>query len=338
MNFGGKGINSAVKTKTQSGVKTTDVLFVTHVVGSRKPFALRLLKANKVFIVTWPGTCTDPKRQVPFFDEDRHVILDIGSPEDLGIGRQNVIDYARDHDIRRFWMADDDIHTIRKVDPHAGSIHAIRSGFDVSEIDFEEDCGLGGLASAGCMFKTWQGAKFAKRLVWGMVMIDLDYFGSAKYNPGGWEDVDLQLQFIRDGLKFQTTNYYGFGKEVARGGKKSLANPTDKILHRAYHLYGLHGDNLKFDMKDFHVIPGSITSGDLGPIDPKTGLQEIYLPWPHIVLPVPKTGYKYPPYRYRTDTFDHWYEDLEKDRREYPDRFGKFGIPHMKGVSHTKTR
>jgi hypothetical protein len=42
----------------------------------------------------------------------------------------------------------------------------------------------------------------------------------------------------------------------------------------------------------------------------------------------------YPPYRYRTDTFDNWYEDIEKDRRDYPDRFGKFGMPHMKGVVH----
>jgi hypothetical protein len=166
-------------------------------------------------------------------------------------------------------------------------------------------------------------------------MLDTDYMGGLEYRPGGWEDVDMQLRFIEHRLKYQTTNYYGFGKYVALG-KKSIANPPEKVLHRAYHLYGLHGDNLKFDIKDY----GLRTDADLSAFDPdylkttEDGRHIVFLPWPHIVLPVPKEGYLKPPYKYRTDTYEHWYEDLKKDITEYPDNFGKYGIPHMKGVSH----
>jgi hypothetical protein len=220
-----------------------EAVFITHVIGSRKPTALKLTK-GPIYVVTWPGTCTDPEAQIPFWDSSRMTLLEIGNREWVANARNNIVEYAASHGISRLWQVDDDVRYAAKVENDVRK-NLGKVGIDWREIEFEEDAGLCGILTMGVMFDSWKKKTFSNGLIFGAFCVNVPNMKGLKWRPGGREDLEMQLQCLQAGIKTQCRVDWGFAKQPFVS-KTSIANPIERQWNMVHHLYSLHGDNLKF--------------------------------------------------------------------------------------------
>ena len=294
-------------------MKTAEAIFVLHGDVNRKSKVLSLLE-DDAYVVVWPDTShEDAVKNLKGFDPAKHTVLNIGSKEKLYIGRNNIIDWCKEHDIKRFWMLDDDILKFRLGGPSQEYKNTTFVNGDehakciLKNVDFEDDTGLGGLAMSGVMFnKAVDKPKYAKRFVWAAVFIDLDY-NPVRYSVEGYDDIDMQLECLTRGIKIQTHNWIGHTKPQWLT-KKSLNSKVDKINYNNYLVYSKWGDNVKVDVyydKQRNKYFRAHLRYPFKNYDPATS-------------------------KYSTDSVESFVQSLEDDYRDHPENFRVCGLPHMR--------
>lgn len=290
-------------------MKSSEAVFVLHGDVNRKSKVLSLIY-DKVYIVVWPGTShEDSVKNLTGYDPEKHTILEIGNREKLYIGRNNIIDWCKEHNISRFWMIDDDVDKFRLGGPSQEYKDKVFHGDQCvfSNIEFDDDVGLGGMTMAGVMFnKAIDKPMFAKRFVWAVIFLDLDY-NNVRYSVEGYDDIDMQLECLTRGIKVQTHNWLGHRKPQWIN-KKSLNSQLDKINYNNYLVYKKWGDNVKIDVY----------------YDKK---QNKYFR-AHVRYPF--KNFNPSEAKYATDTLENFVNSLETEYKDHPDHFRVCGLPHMK--------
>jgi hypothetical protein len=291
-------------------MKTSEAVFVLHGDVERKSKLLDIL-AGEAFVVVWPDVSDeDAKRNLIGFDSARHTILHIGSKEKLYIGRNNIIDWCKEHNITRFWMLDDDIGNFKFGGPHAEYRDKIRidGKLNLNSVEFEDDTGLGGMSMAGIMFNRAVDCphEFCNRFIWAAVFIDLS-INNIRYSIEGYDDIDMQLECIKNGIKTQTTSWLGHYKP-AWYNKKSLNSSTEKIDYNNYLIYKKWGESTKIDI---YYVNG-------------VRYFRIHIRYPYRCLDDA-------PRKYNTDSLEEFVKSLETDYTEHPENFKVSGLPHMRG-------
>lgn len=289
-------------------MKKSEAVFVLHGDVTRKTKILNLL-GGEVNIVIWPGV--DHKLAVSNmegYDETKHHILEIGSREKLYIGRNNIIDYCKEHGIKRFWMLDDDVafRLSKGHEEYTDKVYADGKYF-LSELEFDDEIGLGGLTMGGVMFNHHIDApKFSNRFIWAAVFIDLDY-NNIRYSIEGYDDIDMQLECVKNGIKTQTQNWLGQTKPNWLN-KKSLNSQMDKINYNNYLIYKKWKDTVKMDV--YYDKQGN-------------KYFRVHVKWPYKIK-----DHLEP--KFSTESLESFVQSLETEYANNPNSFKICGLPHMK--------
>jgi len=230
-------------------MKTAEAIFVLHGDISRKTKLLKLL-GDQVYVVIWPGVDhKDAIKNLEGYDPSLHTLLEIGSREKLYIGRNNIIDWCKENGIKRFWMLDDDV-TFRLAGPSQEfKDQLFKNGkYYFKTLEFEDEVGLGGLTMGGAMFnKAMHQPKFSNRFIWAAIFIDLDY-NNIRYSVEGYDDIDMQLECVKNNIKTQTHNWFGQIKPNWVTKKNSLNSQIEKIDYNNYVIYKKWGDSVRIDI------------------------------------------------------------------------------------------
>lgn len=295
-------------------MKKSEAIFVLHGDVTRKSKILSLI-GDDAYIVIWPGV--DHKKAVENlegYDKSKHTILEIGSREKLYIGRNNIIDWCRRNNIKRFWMLDDDV-TFRLDGPSQEFKDNVfkNEKYYLSNLEFDDDIGLGGMTSSGVMFNnTVDSPMYSNRFIWATIFIDLDY-NDIKYSIEGYDDIDMQLECIKNNIKTQTFNWLGQAKPNWLT-KKSLNSQIDKINCNNYLVYKKWGDAIRIDVyydknnnKYFRA----------------------HLRYPYKIENSLFT-------KYSTDSLESFIDSLEEAYRKNPNSFKVCGLPHMRTENKNK--
>ena len=287
-------------------MKKSEEIFVLHGDVNRKSKILTLL-GGKINVVVWPGTDHNSvKNSLVGFDDSLHTILEIGSREKLYIGRNNILDYAKKNGIKRFWMIDDDVG-FRLGGPSQEFKDAVfhDGKYWLNEIRFDDDVGLGGMTMAGVMFNNAIGSpEFSNRFVWATVFIDLDY-NNVRYSIEGYDDIDMQLECVKRGIKTQTTNWIGQIKPNWLT-KKSLNSQVGKINQNNFNVYEKWGDTVKIDVYYDKQ---------------KNKYFRVHVRWPYKIVDS---------FKFNKENVDKFVQSLEEEYANHPDSFHVCGLPHMK--------
>ena len=287
-------------------MKKSQEIFVLHGDVSRKSKILTLL-GGKISIVVWPGTDHQAiKQSLAGFDDSLHSILEIGSREKLYIGRNNILDYAAKNGIKRFWMIDDDVG-FRLGGPSQEFKDAVfhDGKYWLNEIGFDDDIGLGGMTMAGVMFNNAVGSpEFSNRFIWATVFVDLDY-NPVRYSIEGYDDIDMQLECVKRGIKTQTTNWIGQIKPNWLT-KKSLNSQVGKINQNNFNVYEKWGDTVKIDVYYDKQ---------------KNKYFRVHVRWPYKIVDS---------FKFNKENVEKFVQSLEEEYANHPDSFHVCGLPHMK--------
>lgn len=294
-------------------MKTAEAVFVLHGDVNRKSRILELIN-DDCYIVVWPDTSyEDAIKNLKGFDQNKHHVINIGSSDKLYIGRNNIINWCKENGITRFWMLDDDISKFRLGGPSQEFKDKVFTDgkCNVKNIEFDDDTGLGGLAMAGCMFNyAVDKPMFSQRFIWAMIFIDLS-INHIMYSVEGYDDIDMQLECFRNGIKFQTINWLGHIKPQWTT-KKSLNSKLDKINYNNYLIYKKWGDSTKIDV---YYAKGT---GE------KFYRIHVRYPYRYDANATPK---------FNTTSLEAFVESLDKEFEEHPETFKVCGLPHMRGKS-----
>ena len=289
-------------------MKTAEAVFVLHGDVTRKSKLLTLINGD-VNIVIWPGV--DHKLAVSNlegYDPERHHILEIGSREKLYIGRNNIIDYCKENGIKRFWMLDDDVSFRLSMGHDEWLNNVVVDGkvcFD--KIDFDDEVGLGGMTMGGVMFNCHRDApKYSNRFIWAAVFIDLDY-NNIRYTVEGYDDIDMQLECVKNGIKTQTQNWIGQTKPNWLN-KKSLNSQIDKINYNNYLIYKKWKDTVKMDVYYDKTMNKYF---------------RVHVKWPYKIK-----DHLEP--KFATESLEAFVESLETEYANNPSSFKVCGLPHLK--------
>lgn len=289
-------------------MKNSQAVFVLHGDVNRKSKVLNLLGGD-VNIVIWPGVDHElAVSNLEGYDPSKHHILEIGSREKLYIGRNNIIDYCKENGITRFWMLDDDIgfRLSKGHDEWLNNV-VIDEKVYLNNIGFEDEVGLGGMTMGGVMFNNHIDAPmFSNRFIWGAIFIDLDY-NNIRYSVEGYDDIDMQLECVKNGIKTQTQNWIGQVKPNWLT-KKSLNSQISKINLNNYLIYKKWKDTVKMDVyydKD------------------QNKYFRVHVKWPYKIK-----DHLEP--KFSTESLEAFVESLEKEYANNPKSFKVCGLPHLK--------
>jgi len=290
-------------------MKTSEAVFVLHGDVSRRSKILTLL-GGPVYIVIWPGVDhKDAVANLEGFDPSLHTLLEIGSREKLYIGRNNIIDWCKEHGIKRFWMLDDDI-ALKLAGPSQEFKDTVfKDGkYYFNNLEFEDEVGLGGLTMRGIMFfNAIHAPRFSNRFIWATIFIDLDY-NNIRYSIEGYDDIDMQLECIKNKIKTQTLNWLGQAKPQWLAKKNSLNSQMDKIDYNNYLVYKKWGDSIHIDV--YYDKKGN-----------KYFRAHIRYPY----------KLKNPIFtKYSTESLEAFVNSLEEDYKSHPENFKVCGLPHLR--------
>ena len=289
-------------------MKRAEVIFVLHGDVTRKSKLLSLL-GDDAYVVIWPNV--DYKKAIENldgFDSNKHTILEIGSREKLYIGRNNIIDWCKNNGITRFWMLDDDVN-FRLGGPSQEFKDSVfrNEKYYLKNLEFDDEVGLGGLTNAGIMFNNAiEAPKYSNRFIWATVFIDLDY-NNIKYSIEGYDDIDMQLECIKNKIKTQTINWLGVQKPVWLT-KKSLNSQIDKINYNNYQVYKKWGDTISMDV--YYDKSGN-------------KYFRAHVKYPYTIKNNIFTLYS-------RDSLESFVESLEKEYKRNSNNFKVCGLPHLK--------
>lgn len=290
-------------------MKTAEAVFMLHGDVERKSKLLNKV-TDDVYIVVWPGVShEDAIKNLEGYNPDKHTVLNIGSRDKLYIGRNNIIDWCKEHNISRFWMFDDDVYGFKFGGPHQEYRDKICTNgkLNIKEIEFEDNVGLGGMSMGGVMFNRAVGCPnmFCNRFIWAAIFIDLS-INPIKYSVEGYDDIDMQLECVKHGIKTQTTTWLGHYKPSWQN-KVSLNSSMDKINYNNYLIYKKWGDSTKIDI---YYVDG-------------VRYFRVHLKYPYKCLDeCPK--------KFNTDSLESFVQSLEDEFNAHPESFKVSGLPHMK--------
>lgn len=288
-------------------MKTAEAVFMLHGDITRKSKLLELID-DDVYIVAWPDIpAGDVVKNLSGFDPNKHKVLNIGSREKLFMGRNNIIDWCKQNGISRFWMLDDDIMNFRIGGPSQEFKDSIvRDGkVCLKSLEFDDETGLGGMTMSGVMFNhALDAPMFSNRFIWAAVFLDLTV-NSIRYSIEGYEDIDMQMECVKNGIKTQTHNWIGHAKPNWVN-KKSVNTPMSKINYYNYLIYRKWGDSTVIDVY----------------YDKQQNKYfRIHVRYPYKIKNT---------FRYSTDSVESFVESLEADYQQHPEHFKVCGLPHMK--------
>lgn len=288
-------------------MKTAEAVFMLHGDITRKSKLLELVD-DDVYIVAWPDIpAEDVVKNLSGFDPNKHKVLNIGSREKLFMGRNNIIDWCKQNGISRFWMLDDDIMNFRIGGPSQEFKDKVLHDGKVclKNLEFDDETGLGGMTMSGVMFNhALEAPMFSNRFIWAAVFLDLTV-NNISYSIEGYEDIDMQMECVKNGIKTQTHNWIGHAKPNWVN-KKSVNTPMSKINFYNYLIYRKWGDSTVIDVY----------------YDKQQNKYfRIHVRYPYKIKDT---------FRYSTDSLESFVESLEKDYQEHPEHFKVCGLPHMK--------
>jgi len=290
-------------------MKSAEAVFMLHGDVNRKSTLLNIINDN-AYIVVWPDTSKeDAVKNLVGYDPAKHTIINIGNKDKLYIGRNNIIDYCKEHGIKRFWMVDDDVFDFRLGGPSQEFKEKVRQNGKTTlmNVEFDDDVGLGGMTMRGVMFnKAVDKPQFGKRFIWAVVFIDLDY-NNIRYSVEGYDDIDMQLECVKNGIKIQTVNWLGHAKPQWTV-KKSLNSQLDKINYNNYIIYKKWGDTVKIDVYYDKN---------------KTKYFRVHTKYPYNIKSTDTTIFA-------TDTLESFVKSLEDAFNSHPESFHVCGLPHLK--------
>lgn len=295
-------------------MKKAEAVFVLHGDVNRKSKILNLLGGD-VNIVIWPGVDhKDAVSNLEGYDPEKHHLLEIGSREKLYIGRNNIIDYCKENGIKRFWMLDDDVSFRMSLGHEEWTDKVCVDGkVHLMEADFEDEVGLGGMTMSGVMFNNHRDApKYSNRFIWAAIFIDLDY-NNIRYTVEGYDDIDMQLECVKNGIKTQTHNWIGQTKPNWLN-KKSLNSQMDKINYNNYLIYRKWKDTVKMDV--YYDKAGN-------------KYFRVHVKWPY------KIKDHLDP-KFNIDSLESFVESLEHEYATNPSSFKICGLPHLKKEAKSK--
>ena len=289
-------------------MKKSEAIFVLHGDVNRKSKILTLLGGD-VNIVIWPGVDhTEAVKNLEGYDPEKHHLLEIGSREKLYIGRNNIIDYCKENGIKRFWMLDDDVafRLSKGHEEYTDNVYVDGKVY-LKELDFDDEVGLGGMTMGGVMFNNHKDApKYGNRFIWGAIFIDLDY-NNIRYSVEGYDDIDMQLECVKNNIKTQTHNWIGQIKPNWLN-KKSLNSQMDKINYNNYLIYKKWKDTVKIDIYYDKA---------------QNKYFRVHVKWPYKIK-----DHLEP--KYSIDTLESFVESLEAEYASNPSSFKVCGLPHLK--------
>lgn len=296
-------------------MKTAEAVFVLHGDVTRKSKLLDLID-DDVYIVAWPDISEEGViKNLSGFDPNKHKVLSIGSKEKLFMGRNNIIDWCKQNGITRFWMLDDDIMNFRIGGPSQEFKDNITHDGKVclKNLEFDDEIGLGGMTMSGVMFNhALDAPMFSNRFIWAAVFLDLTV-NSIRYSIEGYEDIDMQMECVKNGIKTQTHNWIGHAKPNWVN-KKSVNTPMSKINYYNYLIYRKWGDSAVIDV--YYDKQGN-------------KYFRIHVRYPYKIKNT---------FRYSTDSLESFVESLENDYKDHPDHFKVCGLPHMKVENKAKKK
>lgn len=289
-------------------MKKSEAIFVLHGDVNRKSKILTLLGGD-VNIVIWPGVDhTEAVKNLEGYNPEKHHLLEIGSREKLYIGRNNIIDYCKENGIKRFWMLDDDVafRLSKGHEEYTDNVYVDGKVY-LKELDFDDEVGLGGMTMGGVMFNNHKDApKYGNRFIWGAIFIDLDY-NNIRYSVEGYDDIDMQLECVKNNIKTQTHNWIGQIKPNWLN-KKSLNSQMDKINYNNYLIYKKWKDTVKIDIYYDKA---------------QNKYFRVHVKWPYKIK-----DHLEP--KYSIDTLESFVESLEAEYASNPSSFKVCGLPHLK--------
>lgn len=289
-------------------MKTAEAVFVLHGDVNRKSIILNLIE-DDAYVVVWPGVSeSDAIKNLAGFDSSKHVVLNIGSKEKLFVGRNNIIDWCKQNNITRFWMLDDDITRFRVAGPSQEFKDNVcrNKKVKMKSLVFEDDVGLGGITMAGVMFNhAMKSPMFSNRFIWATVFIDLSK-NNVRYSIDGYDDIDMQLECIKNGIKTQTHNWIGHIKPHWLTKKTSMNTHLNKIDYYNYLIYSKWGDSCAID-----VYYDS----------QQNKYFRIHIKYPYKIKNT---------FTYSIDSLDSFVESLNIDYRNHPEHFKVCGLPYTK--------
>ena len=289
-------------------MKKSEAIFVLHGDVNRKSKILTLLGGD-VNIVIWPGVDhTEAVKNLEGYNPEKHHLLEIGSREKLYIGRNNIIDYCKENGIKRFWMIDDDVafRLSKGHEEYTDNVYVDGKVY-LKELDFDDEVGLGGMTMGGVMFNYHKDApKYGNRFIWGAIFIDLDY-NNIRYSVEGYDDIDMQLECVKNNIKTQTHNWIGQVKPNWLN-KKSLNSQMDKINYNNYLIYKKWKDTVKIDIYYDKA---------------QNKYFRVHVKWPYKIK-----DHLEP--KYSIDTLESFVESLEAEYASNPSSFKVCGLPHLK--------
>lgn len=289
-------------------MKKSEAIFVLHGDVNRKSKILTLLGGD-VNIVIWPGVDhTEAVKNLEGYNPEKHNLLEIGSREKLYIGRNNIIDYCKENGIKRFWMLDDDVsfRLSKGHEEYTDNVYVDGKVY-LKELDFDDEVGLGGMTMGGVMFNNHKDApKYGNRFIWGAIFIDLDY-NNIRYSVEGYDDIDMQLECVKNNIKTQTHNWIGQVKPNWLN-KKSLNSQMDKINYNNYLIYKKWKDTVKIDIYYDNA---------------QNKYFRVHVKWPYKIK-----DHLEP--KYSIDTLESFVESLEAEYASNPSSFKVCGLPHLK--------
>lgn len=289
-------------------MKKAEAVFVLHGDVNRKSKILNLLGGD-VNVVIWPGIDHNTAvSNLEGFDSNKHHILEIGSPEKLYIGRNNIIEYCKKNGIKRFWMLDDDVSFRVALGHEEYTDNVVKDGkVYLKELDFDDEVGLGGMTMGGVMFNNHRDApKYGNRFIWAAIFIDLEY-NNIMYTVEGYDDIDMQLECVKNGIKTQTHNWIGQNKPNWLN-KKSLNSQIDKINYNNYLIYRKWKDTVKMDV--YYDKAGN-------------KYFRVHVKWPYKIKDHLEPKFK-------IDSLESFVESLETEYATNPSSFKICGLPHLK--------
>ena len=291
-----------------TNMKKSEAIFVLHGDVNRKSKILTLLGGD-VNIVIWPGVDhTEAVKNLEGYNPENHHLLEIGSREKLYIGRNNIIDYCKENGIKRFWMIDDDVafRLSKGHEEYTDNVYVDGKVY-LKELDFDDEVGLGGMTMGGVMFNNHKDApKYGNRFIWGAIFIDLDY-NNIRYSVEGYDDIDMQLECVKNNIKTQTHNWIGQIKPNWLN-KKSLNSQMDKINYNNYLIYKKWKDTVKIDIYYDKA---------------QNKYFRVHVKWPYKIK-----DHLEP--KYSIDTLESFVESLEAEYASNPSSFKVCGLPHLK--------
>ena len=144
------------------------------------------------------------------------------------------------------------------------------------------------------------------------MFLDLD-INHTHYSIEGYDDIDMQMECVKNCVKAQTHNWIGHTKPNWLS-KKSTNSPISKINYYNFLIYRKWGDSVVIDVY----------------YDKQHNKYfRIHVRYPYKIRNT---------FRYSIDSLDSFVESLENDYKQHPENFKVCGLPHMKSENKNHSK